>query len=210
MSQRKLVKYISLIIVSVLSISVFTACTLGGESPEQSLANALNAFKNYDEEVAKRYGVYEDLTNLEANEKESSSNGKKMGKLICKNLDFKIKSSSIDGDTATVKTEITSIDMKLIMGEYMSKAMELAMANTFTMEEPQMSEEELNKKTDQIFVDMLSRKDNKKVTVTVDVKLNKNEDYWVIDIDKDLEDALFGGAVTFKDELKESGWNISE
>lgn len=84
-------------------------------------------------------------------------------KLIFSNLDFKIVSSSINGDSATVKTEITNLDMKSIMGEYVTEAFKFATTNAFLADNKKISEEDVNKKIEQMLIDILSRKDNKKI-----------------------------------------------
>jgi hypothetical protein len=116
-------------------------------------------------------------------------------------LNFKIISSSIEGDTATVKTEITNTDLKLILGEYVKQAFAAAFANAFSSE---LSDEEMQKQSEQIFIDLLKKKDNKTITSTVDIKLSKNENSWKIDMNESLQDAVLGGFISAAKDLEAS------
>jgi hypothetical protein len=182
---------------------VITQQVYSEDSPEHTVTEVLNALKIMDKKTVENHFTQEELFAIE--KKENNFNNKEIEKLFFKNLDYKIKSSSADGDTAIVKTEITNLDMKSIMGEYISSAMGLAMLNAFTTDGSAISEEELNIKTEEMLINMLSRADNKKVTTTVDIKLSKNENEWRIDIQEDLQDALTGGTIAFREELEKSG-----
>lgn len=167
---------------------VIGGCGSSGETPEQAVTNALNAVKNLDKETAQKYFAYEDLMSNSENE---LLEDQEILKLFVKNFNFKVLSSSIEGDTATVKTEITNMDMKQILGEYMKQAMGLAFGNAFSGDP--LSDEEMDKQAEQILMDLLKKEDNKLVTSTVDIKLTKTETSWKLDMDDAAQDAITGG-----------------
>lgn len=190
--------------IGIICVGVFSACSLGGEKPEQAVSKALNAVKILDEAGMQSYFTYDELMNFGTSNKDKTIKDKQNTKLYFSNLDYKIKSSSVNGDAATVKTEITNLDMKSIMGEYVAEAMKLAMANAFTTDDKKLKEEEMNKKSEQMLVDFISRKDNKKVTLTVDIKLIKKDKNWKVQMEKGLQDAITGGLASFSEEMNKN------
>jgi len=111
-------------------------------------------------------------------------------------LRYKIVSSSLAGDTATVKTEITNIDLAEVLRIYTQQAMFVAMQAR--------SEEELNAKMEQLFLDLLKRKDNKTVTSAVDIRLTRDEDGWKLCFDRELWNAVLGGLFSAFESPEES------
>lgn len=123
-----------------------------GETPDQAVANALTAIKKIDIDNIQKYFVFEDLfvDNLEAEEiVEDIDNAR----LLVDKLNFKIISSSTEGDIATVKTEITNTDMSVILDEYVQQAMALAFSNAFAGDAAK-SEQEMKNLTEQLFIDL--------------------------------------------------------
>lgn len=178
---RKLFAISILFIVTLL----FVGC--GGASertPEEAaVANALNALQQLDEETMERYFPNNNpLANLGDEEEE-------VLRLFVENISFNIISSSVDGNSAVVKTEITNINLGIIFSEYIEQLMETLMAGFLTGAE--LTEEEMDK----MFFDLLKRPDNEMMTTTVDVRLIKDGYDWVIDADDDFADAVFGGMI---------------
>lgn len=169
---------------------MLTGCG-GGESPEQAVTNALKAIKNLNMETAKKYFEPEELTKSDS--KNDLLENEKNTKLLLKNFSFKVLSSSIEGDTATVKTEITNTDLKLILSEYLKQAFASAFSNAFSGE---LSDEDIQKQSEQMFFDLLKREGNKTLTSNIDIKLMKKEDSWRIIMDEYLQDAIFGGLIS--------------
>ena len=110
--------------------------------------------------------------------------------IFVQNISFNIISSSVDGDSAIVTTEITNINIGNIFGEFFVQAMTLAFESAFGGVE--YSDEEI----EQLLIDLLERPDNPTVTSTVDVNLAMGDTGWAIDVDDDFSDALFGGLVS--------------
>jgi predicted small lipoprotein YifL len=183
---------IALMLILSLSLS---ACGTRGELPEQAVTNALNAVKNVDKETMQKYfgaensfwdsdsgadGLIKDEENL---------------KLLFNKLTYKVISATSENDTATVKTEITNMDLAAVMAEFFQQSMSLAFSNAFGGENAK-SEEEITKEAERILIDLMKKEDNETVTATVDIKLTKNEDGWLIDAGDEFTDAVTGGLVS--------------
>lgn len=189
-----------IIVVFALLLSLMaTACGNSGETPEKAVTNALNAVKNFDKDTAQKYFDYNEL--FSNNSETDELIGEEHARLVFGKLSFKVLSSSKEGDTATVKTEITNIDMADVMVEYFRQAMALALENAFIGDNT-WSEEETNSQMEQILIDLLKRDDNKTKTSTVDIKLSKHDDNWKIDINEELRDAVFGGIISMTKDME--------
>jgi hypothetical protein len=171
---------------------VFTGCS-SGETPEKAVTNTLNAIKNLNYEEAQKYIVTDELLKTEGVED-------KYVKYFVENISFKIISSAQEGDTATVKTEITNIDFRLPFGAYIEQSLALTFENVFSEKEP-MSQEEIQKQTEQILINELEKAEQT-VTTTVDIKLTKDEKGWRIDLTEELQDAILGGLMSIGKELE--------
>lgn len=182
----------------LIALFLLAGCGTKSETPEQAVTNALNAVKNLDEAAAQKYFTYSELFNSK-DSKKNTLNKKENAKFFVENITFKTLSSSVEGDTATVKTEITNIDMKSILGEYVGQMMPLAFGNAFAANK--LSDEEMDKKAEQILLDLLKRKDNKKATTTVDIQLTKSENSWKIKMDDSLQNAVLGGLKSAADSM---------
>ncbi len=187
-------KILSLVCVFIMAV---TLVSCGIESPERAVENALNAIKNLDTETMEKYfgeeelfeGDGEDATDdiLEAEEVE---------KLLVEKLSFKILSSEKDGDNATVKVEITNIDMQSVFARYMEELFSMAMEEVFLELESDDYEEIEEEEVLQIFMDILSDEENKMTTSKVELKLSKTGGSWEIAADEALIDAIYGGIFT--------------
>lgn len=167
-----------------------------GESPQQAVTAALTALSSLDFETAQKYFTYEELLGEEAGELADTDES---AEFFFNRLSFTVKSAAINGDSATVTTEITNIDMLSVFTEYIQQVFILALSNAFS--ENPMTEEELEEKFQQMFLGFLSDETNL-VTTTVDIQLTKSGTSWKIAVNEELQDAILGGLVTA---LKESG-----
>ncbi|HHV58770.1 MAG TPA: DUF5105 domain-containing protein [Clostridiaceae bacterium] len=195
--------YIFIIILLVLAAA--TGCGKKAETPEQAVINALTAVKNMDRETAGKYFEFDDLFEGDtvAEDDEFMENEETL-KLIFNKLSFKVLSSSKAGnDAATVKVEITNIDMGIIMQEFFPQMFALALSNAFAGENA-ISDEELNEQMKQIYTDLLKREDNQMKTSTVEVMLYSHENSWKIDANDEFRNAILGGMVAAIEEMEES------
>jgi|GEM_PF-1896872 len=172
------------------------------ETPEQAVNNAFTALKALDEVTVEKY--FNDENFFEDEEGTSDSGfSEELSQLFYAKLDYKILSSSISGDTAIVTTKITNTDMSIIFGEYMLEMIGLAFEEAYKPEEEQMSDEEFDQKAEEILYGLLTRDDNPTVTNTVDVRLTKSGNTWIIAEDEELLDALTGGLISVLNEWSE-------
>ena len=146
-----------------------------GETPEETVTNALNAIKQLNEEKIEKYFSDDPIAILRGEEEE-------LRKPYVENMSFEIISSSVDGDSATVKVAITNIDMGMIFGEYFGQVLSVEEGLT-------------NEEMDQIFFYLLKRPDNEMVTITANVELTNSASAggWIINLDEDFKNAVFGG-----------------
>ena len=172
------------------------------ESPEQAVTNMFAAINN-DIDAASKYIDYDGLLNMgESSEETSAAESEEMLKVILEQFDYKIISSSEDGDSATVTAEITNIDMKSILADFVSEAFALAFSG--------LDEETMDKQMDHKFTELLNRNDNETVTSTVDIKLTKAENSWKVDMSDELADAIFGGMISAAENMNHSFGGSSE
>lgn len=186
-------KFLPIIAVMLLLAIVLTGCGKG-ETPEQAVTSALNAIKNEDWETAEKYFTGE----FSEEDLENSEDEGEILNLLFRNLSFNIVSSSEDGDTATVKTELTNIDMNVLMKEYIREAMAIAMENALAGDDAK-SDEEMEAEIQQLLTDLLEKEDNETVTTTIDINLTKQDNSWIIEADDEFLDALSGGFFTVAD-----------
>lgn len=186
------------LMIGMICLSVFSSCN-SGKKPDEVVSEELDAIKNLDE------ATMEELFNVEdAGEKTAEKSMEdKITEILFNNMDYKIISSSTDGDTAIVKTEIINFDMKVLMQQYTTNIIEMAKENA----EKEMTEEEEDKMIDDALIELLSKKDNKKITKTIDIKLKKEDGNWIMQDDEMFYDALLGGFGSTADQIEEAEKN---
>lgn len=187
--------------ITALSLTVFIlllALTGCGEvqKAEKTVAGMFEAYKRLDFETAKKYV---DISKMElTDDKEGiAGNTEMLMKNLFNKLNYKIISSEkIDNETVIVKTEITAIDMKPVMEEYMSNSIKFALTNAFTTAGQKLSDAEVDKKMEEIFVQSVNKPNLATVTNTVDIKVVKSDKKWKVVTDDTFTNALFGGLLT--------------
>lgn len=197
-------KRIKSIIATILALVLLLSLTGCGEikKAETAVNGMFTAFKNTDIEAAAKYV---DIDEINASEDSSDSISTELVmKTIFNKLDYKIISSEkVDDTTVKVKTDITVTDMKPVLGEFFTNAMQYAFSTAFS--NPQPTEEETNKKMEEMFIESASKEDLATVTNEVDitvVKTDNNE--WKVKSDDTFADALLGGLITAGEELSKA------
>lgn len=173
-------KILAVIFIIVMMLGL-VACG-GGQKPEDVVSSALISIQSTDLESIPKYFKEGDIGSLGDMEDDESMDNTK---LIFKNLTFVVQEGTIDGDSAVVKTEITNLDMKSIMTEYMQSMMALAFSG--------LDESEMDKQAEETLIKLLSREDNPTVTNIVDISLTKSENEWKIEMTEELLNAIVGG-----------------
>lgn len=191
----------SLLAIVLMFALMFTLVGCGEIKKAEATVNGMfAAFKNADLDAASKY-VNVDEINASKDKTDGISTELVM-KTIFNKLDYKILSSEkIDDNTVKVKTEITVTDMKPVLGDFFTKAMQYAFSTAFS--DPQPTEEETNKKAEEMFIESASKADLATVTNEVDIKVVKNKDgEWKVETDDTFANALLGGLL---DAAKEFG-----
>lgn len=173
---------------------------------ETAVNGMFAAFKKLDFEEAQKYVNIEDITKTD---NDTDKNSKLIMETVFDNLNYEIVSSEkIDDNTVIVKTKITATDMKPVMGEFFSKALEYALSTAFSTPHP--TEEETNKKMEEILVECASKPDLATVTNEVDIKVIKTESKnWKIEADETFVNAVLGGLAEAAKEM-ENAFNTEE
>ena len=197
-------KRIRSIIATILAIVLLLSLTGCGEikKAETAVNGMFTAFKNTDIEAAAKYV---DVDEINASEDSSDSISTELVmKTIFNKLDYKIISSEkVDDTTVKVKTEITVTDMKPVLGEFFTNAMQYAFSTAFSNQQP--TEEETNKKMEEMFIESASKEDLATVTNEVDITVVKTENNeWKVKSDDTFADALLGGLITAGEELSKA------
>ena len=197
-------KRIKSIIATVLALVLLLSLTGCGEikKAETAVNGMFTAFKNTDIEAAAKYV---DVDEINASEDSSDSISTELVmKTIFNKLDYKIISSEkVDDTTVKVKTELTVTDMKPVLGEFFTNAMQYAFSTAFS--NPQPTEEETNKKMEEMFIESASKEDLATVTNEVDITVVKTENNeWKVKSDDTFADALLGGLITAGEELSKA------
>ena len=192
----------TMLLIAALVLSL-TGC---GEikKAETAVNNMFTAFKALDFEEARKYVDVDDMEIDELDEGDDSSDSYEMYmKALFDRLDYKIISSEkVDSNTVNVTTEITAVDMKPVLGDFFVAAMEYAFSST--LDDPQPTEEEINKKMEEMFIESATKPDLATISNEVVIKVVKEDEGWKIVSDDALVDALLGGVTAATEELAKS------
>lgn len=191
---KRFLKVMSAALTIIMIMVMFTSC---GEikKAEESVNTALTSLKALDFETASGYmdvdGLLEDDSENEEGTKIAVEDNVIMVNIFDK-LEYKIISSEkIDKNTVVVKTEITAVKMEPVLKEFLGKMMQYAFANAFA--NPQPTEEEQNKKFEEMFVECVSKEDLEMLTTVVDIKVVRVDKQWQLEKSDKLVSALLGG-----------------
>ena len=169
-------------ILALIMAVALAAC--GAAKPEDTVKKGLDALKAGDRETALSCFDSKAGETLDSEESEKGPED-----LLYSKMSYTIKDVQADKDTATVKTEIETLDMNKVLEKAMTELMQLAMGNIGGQD---MSEAEMTAKTEEILLKYMKETTDKSVK-TVDVQLKLDKDAWQIQTSDELMDALTGG-----------------
>lgn len=203
-NMRKVLK-ITLSLFLVMSM-MFSLAGCGEIKKAEKVVNeTFTALKARDYDKAQNYI---DVDNIMENDSEEDIEAEVFMNNIFEKLEYEIISSEkVDGNTVNVKTKITAIDMKPVLREYIAAAFQYVFSTAFS--NPQPTEEETNKKMEEILVECISKPDLATVTNEVIIKVVKEDKNWKIASDDTVADALLGGMISAAEELNNSVGGLS-
>lgn len=186
---KKFSKIINVILIFSMLVLSLTGC---GSDPtkdaEAAVSKNLDEVKNVSDETYNEYMQLLGLASLEIPE-ESTEQLKIFVKTILDNIDYKIVSSEkIDDNNVTVKTDITSINMKAVMEKFQQEVANLSSSEDIK----NLSQEEFTKKAFELLANTINQPDLEKVTTTVDIAVTKVDKEWQPTMDSEIINAIYG------------------
>ncbi len=123
--------------------------------------------------------------------------------LMTANLTFQIVESTTGENEATVKVEMSNVNMAGILGDVLSTVMADAFSSVFGDEE--QSEEALNQRILDLFTQGFKENKDNIVTKTLDISMNLKNGQWKINANETLLDGMFGGLISSAASLMDFG-----
>ena len=163
------------------ALMVFSLVSCGATAKaEATVEKMFDALKKADLEEAKKYVELDD--SLEADEELQLFVKNLFGK-----LEYEIVSAKeVDKDTVNVVTKVTAVDLQPIMTSVIGEIMEIAFSGT------EMSDEEMNKKTEELIIEAASKEDVAMVTTEVTLVVENKDGNWIVVSDEAFANALLG------------------
>ncbi|MBU5677985.1 DUF4878 domain-containing protein [Alkaliphilus sp. MSJ-5] len=179
-------KFLSVLLIIVLVFSM-TACAKS--DPKASVSGYLDALKSGNIEEMNKYVKSDSEDQVkEVFNNENQMNEEAFLKAYSK-LDYKILSSKVNGDTATVETEINAPNLGKIMTELIQEALPLAFAAAFKEDK---SEDNMDDLMNTMLLDKVNSDDMPMVKKTVKIDLVKENNNWIINPSNDFTNAITG------------------
>lgn len=197
--------FVSLTLILAMMLTL-TGC---GEikKAEATVNNMFIAFKTLNFEEAEKYVNIDEITISDSEEATEDmdfmSDEYMMMKALFDKMNHKIISSEkIDKDTVKVTTEVTAVEMKPILTEFLGNAITYAFQSAFSDSKP--SDEEMSAKMSEMFMESASKSDLSTVTNTVTITVVRKDKQWKVESDEAFVNAVLGGGVTAMEEIEKS------
>lgn len=192
------------LLLIALVMCILTGCS--SPKPEKTVNLAMDAYKAANIQDMSQYftnGLPEFLSSY-AKGSESSEDDELFKDAaeflsIFFKVDYEIKETTINDNLATVSLNLKTYNIGDKLNEGLTNAMQILFSNMFS----NISEEEMEKQTQEAFLNSLKYAEKNK-DWTVDVKLTKVDGKWLINTkDNDqFMNALTGGLWEFKDKIE--------
>jgi Asp-tRNA(Asn)/Glu-tRNA(Gln) amidotransferase B subunit len=167
-----------------------TACS-AGPSPTDVSKGFLGALKESNFEKAGSYVAKSDTSEIKAKIPENSE--EKVSKLMLSKFAYEVGESTVDGDKATVKVKITSLDMVQIASNIMRDMIPLAFATSFSNSE----NKNMDNLMEQQMLNRMSDPNAPRATTETIINLTKTKEGWKIGQGNDeLFNAITGNIMT--------------
>lgn len=181
---KKTFKQTIILMLACIFVLAFTGC---GAKPETTAKDFLDAVKQQDFAKASTL-VKNDGTKGEF--KYDSTEQEKLMKAVFSKVDYTLGETTKNGDAATVKAKITSVDLTRVTAKMMSELLPTLMAQSFSSEKP--DEKKQNDMILQYMLNSINDPNAPKTETEVTIKLVKDKKGWLIEPNDDLLNALTG------------------
>lgn len=191
----KVLKKLTLILTLVLFTLTLVAC---GPKPDETVKNFFEAAKKSDFNAMATYMKKE---GNKGDFKFDDANQEKIVKAVFSKISYESVSSTVNGNNATVKAKVTSLDLPRIYGKTVGDLMPTLLASAFSAtENDAKNDAAVENQIMQAFLNAMNDPNAAKTTTEVDIKLVKGDKGWVIEPNDDLLNALTGNLnKAFKD-----------
>lgn len=180
---------VSILIIIVLMLSVSACSEPNYPKPEETVKGFFDALSKSDFKAAESYTASGSASGqLDF----ADPDEEKLAKLLLSKTSYELVSSEEDGDKATVKIKITSLDIAKIFEKMITDLIDQMAEATLNGEE--ITDEKSNEMAMQYLEESLSKSDAPFVTTEQTVTLNKDKGkkVWVIVDDKAFMNGLIG------------------
>lgn len=178
------------------------ACNAGPKPSEQAraaVASMFYAVKTWNLEELRGYtddadflDDFDELSRLPGGEEFLKS---VLGKVNCEIL----AAEQADKETVYVFTNVTAVDMKPVFGQFLTKAMEYAVAHM--LDDPAPTDEQMEVEMMKILTELLAADELAMVTTDVVIPVRRDEAGWGVEASDDLLNAMLGGLEEALEEL---------
>jgi len=175
------------ILFLTLSIVMLSLIGCSSAKPDASVKGLLDSIKKLDFNTAQTF-IKSDSPQEQF--KYDSPEQEKIVKAIFDKISYEIVSTTKEGDTAKVKTKVTSIDMPRTSSKLMSDMMSLILAQSLS--DNKVDEAKQTEMITQSFINALNDPNVAKTTTEVDIELVKEGKKWLVVPNDELLDAITG------------------
>lgn len=172
---------VGIILIVALVIGIVCTITLQ-DNPTSNINGMLNALKAGDFVKAEEFVNYQEI--IQNSEFLASQDiNEETQKLFFDKLEWKINEVKKDGNQATAQVEITNKDYKVIISNYMQKALKAAFGGE------SMTDQEM----ENYLIEELKNQEIQTATSTVTIQLEKADGEWKVLANNDLTNGLMPG-----------------
>lgn len=187
-------------IILIVVLGYFVMIKLEQNKVENKIEEIFNNLKSNEDNSAKQEVLDEIKSNAEL---EDTENNAIDYVVLLDKLNYSIVKNEVNFNDAKVVLDVTNKNMKKILGNYLVKAFNLAMANVFS---PTYSEEETNEVLANYIKELVDSDEIENVTTQVTLYMKKIDGEWIIkdDSKKELLRAILPGFVEAVNEMNNS------
>lgn len=204
-------KSLKITLIVILAIVVVVAIVCGGyfltiklqeKSALETVGSLFTALKSGNEDEIKQYINIDELNDDTENDEEETTmmNDDAMAKAMMQNLNYEVVSTDSKINNCTVQLNVSNKNLKTVIQNYITYAFSLALSSAFGG----MTEEEMNAKMEEYFVEQFNSEDLETVTNQLTLNMKKENGKWNIDCDKNqLLNAIMPGYSEMMESLEQ-------